>query len=79
MPVSNFPRRRFSDIEQVSVFDGSPGAATDALAAERANLYTDEFDIVGVRQLDVFISVTDPNAATKLSVKMAFTGYKAST
>lgn len=76
MPVSNFPRRRFSDIEQVSVLDGFLGVAADALTAERNNLYTDDFDIVGVRQLDILITVIDPQAATKLSVKMAFTGYK---
>lgn len=77
MPVSNFPRRRFSDIEKVSVLEGFLGVAADALTAERSNLYTNEFDIVGVRQLDIFISVLDPQAATKISVKMAFTGYKA--
>ena len=77
MPVSNFPRRRFSDIENVSVLEGFLGVAADALTAEQSGLYTDEFNIIGVRQLDILISVLDPQAATKISVKMAFTGYKA--
>ncbi len=79
MPVSNFPRLRFTDVYEVEVLDRSAGfyvsaAPTDPTDAEQqAIAQTDLVSVLGVKQLDIHIELSN-NPGGKLYVKVRFSG-----
>jgi len=80
MPISNFPRLRFTDIYEVEVLDRVTAGffvAADPVTAEAStNTHTSMVSMHGVKQLDIFIDVTNnPGAGSeKLFVKVRFSG-----
>ena len=86
MPISNFPRLRYSDVEEIAVLGtaASPvaiaalasGGVADVVTAEgTASCQTSSLNIQGCKQLDIFIDITtNPAAASKLFVKVRFSG-----
>ena len=81
MSNSDFPRLRYSDVEEILVLDHSGGgfstAATPQLAETDTDAQTSMLSVQGCKQVDVFIYITNPAAATKLFVKVRFSGLKA--
>ena len=88
MPISNFPRLRYSDVEEIAVLGtaASPvaidnltnGGLADVLEAEAAlatGCHTSSLNIQGCKQLDIFVDITtNPGGAAKLFVKVRFSG-----
>jgi hypothetical protein len=79
MPISNFPRLRFTDIYETEVLDRTAGfyVATDPVDAEdETTTRTSMVSMHGVKQLDIFIDISNnPGAGTeKLFVKVRFSG-----
>ncbi len=79
MPISNFPRLRFTDVYEVEVLDRSAGfyvsaAPTDPTDAEQqAIAQTSAVSVLGVKQLDIHIELSN-NPGGKLYVKVRFSG-----
>ena len=76
MPVSNFPRLRFTDVKEAEVLDASGGffQAADPVAAEGdPAAWTSMVSMTGVKQLDIFLDV-ETNPGGKLYVKVRFSG-----
>ena len=78
MPISNFPRLRFTDIYEAEVLDRSTAGffvAADPVTAEGdSNTHTSMVSMHGVKQLDMFIDVTSNPGSAKLFVKVRFSG-----
>ena len=86
MPISNFPRLRYSDVEEIAVLGtaASPvaidalatGGLADVVTAEgTAACQTSSLNIQGCKQLDIFVDITtNPGGAAKLFVKVRFSG-----
>lgn len=82
MSNSDFPRLRYSDVEEILVLDhsGPPGfsAAPDPQTAEAdTTAQTSMLNVMGCKQVDVFIDVTNNAIANKLFVKVRFSGLTA--
>ena len=76
MPVSNFPRLRFTDITEAEVLDASANffqAADPVTAEDDPAARTSMVSMTGVKQLDIFLDVTT-NPGGKLYVKVRFSG-----
>lgn len=82
MPISNFPRLRFTDVKEAEVLDRSAAdffvsaAPTNPVAAEGdPSALTPKVAMTGVKQLDIFVDVTvHPGGTPKLYVKVRFSG-----
>lgn len=88
MPISNFPRLRYSDVEEIAVLgtaavpvvitDLTNGGLADVVEAEvEATCQTSSLNIQGCKQLDIFIDITSvpsPFISGKLFVKVRFSG-----
>jgi len=78
MPISNFPRLRFTDITEEEVLDRTGAAvflasASPLVAEATPAAQTSAVSILGVKQLDIFIDITtNPNSL--LYVKVRFSG-----
>jgi hypothetical protein len=77
MPVSNFPRLRFTDIQEAEVLDKSGGFVNvgNPKAAEiDPNTHTSMVSMTGVKQLDIAIDISSIGTGGKLYVKVRFSG-----
>jgi len=81
MAISDFPRMRYSDVSASVVLPSSflptlSGAGlADAVTAETtAGCQTSSVIIQGCKQLDIFVNVTVAAAASKLFLKVRFSG-----
>jgi hypothetical protein len=75
---SSFPRMRYSDVVEQQVLDASGNFYATAAGAPTAELQagaqTAAVSIAGCTQLDIFVNVTDLSTATKLYIKVRFSG-----
>jgi len=80
MPISNFPRLRFTDITEVEVLDRTAGfyvsaPPTNPLAAEaQTTAQTAKTSVLGCRQLDIIADITNVPNPSKLYIKLRFSG-----
>lgn len=83
MSNSDFPRMRYSDVTEFVVLDQSAGAfpnlagggLADAVTAETTvGCQTASTNIQGCKQLDIFVDATNVPAASKLYLKIRFSG-----
>tara|TARA_R100000951_G_scaffold115077_2_gene121990 strand:- start:24 stop:521 length:498 start_codon:yes stop_codon:yes gene_type:complete len=77
MPISNFPRLRFTDTQEAEVLDKSGGFANhaDPVGAEGdVNTHTSMVSMTGVKQLDMFIDISTNPGGAKLYAKVRFSG-----
>ena len=76
MANSDFPRLRYSDvIETEARATGSFTVAADAVAAEPdPTCHTTSVNVQGCKQLDIFVNITNRGSATKLYIKIRFSG-----
>lgn len=82
MPISNFPRLRFTDVTEEEVLDRSGGffVAANALLAEVApTAQTSKVSVLGVKQLDIVLDITNIPNPSKLYVKVRFSGKESPT
>jgi hypothetical protein len=78
MANSDFPRLRYSDVVETLALDASGNfyatAAGAPTAEAQTTAQTDSVNIQGCKQLDIFVNVTDLSTATKLYIKVRFSG-----
>lgn len=80
MPISNFPRLRYSDVIETTVrTTGAFKVAANAVGAETdPDCHTEAVDIQGCKQLDIFVDVNQSAGTTaKLYLKVRFSGKSA--